>query len=155
MTTGVKTVHCRPMREELHRPPQLPLDLDVDEQSLLEDERLLDDALEKQRDDMKAAEGSTASVVFLGTAAYLHWAYGSGRLLPSLVFFGAGMFVAALVSGIPFYLIKRGIVRLTMATRPSPSTAAVLLPFVSLLLFAGSVASTIWITRLAFFSLLR
>ena len=135
------------------RPPRLTLD-PVDH-ALLDDESALDAALEKQRDDMKASEGSTATVVFLGTAAYLHWAYGGGGLLLSILFFGAGMFSAALVIGIPFYLIKRGIVRLAMATTPSPSIAVVVLPLANLLLFVASLGTTIWLTRLAFFSLLR
>lgn len=45
--------------------------------------------------------------------AYLHWV-GGGRLLPSIVFFGAGMLVAAVVIGHPLYLIEWAIVQLTV-----------------------------------------
>jgi hypothetical protein len=98
--------------------------------------------------EMKRSEASTATWTFLATAMFLHWRYSvfTWFSIPLVV---AGMFAAAILIGSGFYLAKAGILRLVLRRPPSPVKDAAVLAS-SWLLFALSIATTIWLTRAAF-----
>ena len=72
----------------------------------------------------KETEGKFAAIVWLLSGVYLFWTSEKASFLTwqAAVYFIVGMFVAATVFGIAFYLVQRGTTKVLTAMFHSPST---------------------------------
>lgn len=106
-------------------------------------------------EEQKVSSGSLATVVFIVTALYLFTSYlGFSSLisLNALGFFVSGMFVAAILIGIPAYLLQRVMGKVIMKTLTDPFSEASIkkIKMMGVFLLLVQIAVTIIITNMAF-----
>ena len=106
-------------------------------------------------EEQKASSGSLANIVFIVTGLYLfivNLGFSSLISLKALGFFLVGMFAAAIVIGIPAYLLQRAIGKVLMKTVTDPYSEATIkkIKFIGVILLLIQVAVTIVITKLVF-----
>lgn len=108
-----------------------------------------------QYEAQKASAGGLATIVFLLTSLVLFIAGpGIGRIfsLRGIGFILIGMFVSAIVLGIVFYLLQRGITKVLLKTLTNPfSTKSVsIIKTLGIILMIVQIGFTIWVTNIAF-----
>lgn len=81
-------------------------------------------------DRQKEQAGSWATIVWIASGLFLYLTSESASLFSwsAVIFFVVGMFAAAIVFGIAFYLIQRGIAKLllTLIKEPTPRVASII-----------------------------
>ena len=106
-------------------------------------------------EEQKASSGSLATIVFIITSLYLFIAnlgFSSLISLKAIGFFVIGMFTAAIVIGVPAYLLQRatGKVLMKTVTDPYSDSAIKKIKFIGVVLLVIQIAVTIIATKLAF-----
>ncbi len=106
-------------------------------------------------EEQKASSSSLATIVFIVTGLYLFIAdlgFSSLISLKALGFFIVGMFAAAIVIGVPAYLLQRATAKVLMktVTNPYSDVAIKKIKIIGVVLLLTQVAVTIIVTKLAF-----
>jgi len=112
-------------------------------------------AMNESYEEQKASSGSLATIVFIITGLYLFIAnlgFSSLISLKALGFFVVGMFVAAIVIGLPAYLLQRATGKVLMKTVTDPYSEITIkkIKFIGIILLLIQVVITIFITNLVF-----
>ena len=105
--------------------------------------------------EQKAARGALATWIFILSAAYFFVSNGGpGSLisLQALVFFVAGGFAAAMVIGIPAYLLQRGVAKVLVKSINDPfaSEAVSKIKTIGFVLMLIQIAVTFFAARFAY-----
>jgi len=111
----------------------------------------MSDAYEEQ----KASSGSLATIIFIISGLYLfidNLGFGSLISLRALSFFVVGMFAAAIIIGVPAYLLQRAVGKVLMKTVSDPYSEAAInkIKLIGVALLLVQVMVTFVITKLAF-----
>lgn len=106
-------------------------------------------------DKQKESAGGLATIVFLISALYFFIADGGvGSLfsLKALGFFSGGMFLAAIIIGVPTYFIQRMVTKVLMKTIKDPFSVGAIkkIQSVGIVLMIIQVAATLLITKVAY-----